>query len=414
MLRTAKRTLGLAIAALVLALTVVPRPAVAQSFSPVAVVNDQIITGYDVDQRVLLLRSASAGPGTVSREAALDALVEDTLRLQAARRAGIDPSAEEIDAGFAELARLSRREPSEVRTFFRSQGVSDEALALQIKAEVAWRQLILQRYGARARVSDSDIAEAGGTTSAGPAEPEYLIAEMRFPVSAGGEAAATTRARQVIGRLSQGERFTVVAREVSAGPTASAGGDLGWIARSALSPAAADAVSRMSVDRVSEPFVDGDDVVLLGLRQIRDDGAAAERYRLAQIVVAVAKNAPQSQADIALARATQVRSQLRSCTDVDALKGQYAPISGDIGYLAVADMPASVRTAVAGLQVGQITQPVRSNDGFHVFVVCDKQAAAPSAAPQQNVASELRAKRLERYSRSLLRELRREAVIDRR
>lgn len=387
----------------------------AQDFAPVAVVNDEIVTGFDVAQRQLILSSASGGSASVGRDAALDSLIEDTLRLQAARRIGIDPSAQEIEAGFAELARANGRDPSEVRNFFRSQGVTDEALAHQIKAEVAWRQLILQRYGSRARVSESDLEEAGVTSGSAPSGPEYLLAEMRFPIGAQGEAAAMARARQVIGRLAAGERFTTVAREVSTGPTASSGGDLGWVGESALSPAASAVASRMSVDRVSEPFVDGGDVVLLGLREVRG-GGSEDRYRLAQLVVTVAPNAPQSQADIAYNRALQARGQVASCADVETQKSQYAPISGDLGYLTVAQMPAAVRDAVVGLQAGEITQPVRSNDGFHVIVVCDRQSVKATAAPSRQVeaAAELRAQRLDRYSRSLLRELRREAVIERR
>ena len=78
-------------------------------------------------------------------------------------------------------------------------------------------------------------------------------------------------------------------------------------------------------------------------------------------------------------------------------------------------MPGPVREAVSGLNVGDITPPVRSNDGFHVIVVCDKKSSGPTGEARRAAAGgELRAQRLDRYARSLLRELKREAVIERR
>ena len=389
--------------------------AFAQSFAPVAIVNDQIITGYDVEQRALL-NSATSG-GAADKAGALESLIEDTLRLQAARKAGIDPSPEQIRAGFREIARLNNVDATQMQSQLLSQGVTAEALNEQIKSEVAWRQFIIRRFGPRARVSDNEIDEAMGPESdAQPGEPEYLLAEIRFPIGAEGEAAAMAAARQAISELTSGTRFSDVARKVSTAQSASRGGDLGWVPRSKLSPRAASVVGAMNVDRVSPPFVDGSEVVLYGLRGTREVGGGSEvRYKLAQLVVGLLPGAPQSEADAALARANAVRSEIGTCNDVIARAPQYLGISGDLGELTLASMPGPVREAVAGLDVGQITQPVRSNDGFHVIAVCDKTQSGPSGeAKREQAENALRAQRLDRYARSYLRELKREAVIDRR
>lgn len=313
----ARRTRSCFIAAAlatILALGVGER-AMAQSFAPVAVVNDQIITGYDVAQRARLMSIASGGSETVGTDTALDALIEDTLRIQAARRAGIDPSQDEVRAGFDEISRLNKRDPEQMRSYFRSQGVSDEALDMQMKAEVAWRQLIRQRYGNRSRVSQEEVQQA----------------------------------------VAQGDVVT---------------------------PAAAQTV-----------------------------------YRLSQLVVPLDPNAPQSVADAAMAQANAVRGQLTSCADVEARKAGYHKISGDVGSMSLASMPDPVRNAVSGLEAGQITQPVRSNDGIHVIVVCEKNTAeAKTPADDQilQAAQTLQAERLARYAKSLLRDLRRDAVIEKR
>ena len=390
--------------------------AAAQSFAPVAVVNDQVITGYDVAQRALL-NSITAGGGASDSKKALSDLIDDILRLQAAQRAGIDPTPAEVRTGFAEISRLNQRDPNQMRSGFLSRGVSEEALDSQIKAEVAWRQLILQRFGTRATVTEGDVDEMMvSETDAKPGETEYLLAEMRFPIADGGEAAARAKAERIVGILSSGRRFSEIARTESSGPTALSGGDLGWNARSNLSAQAAPIVASMNVDRISEPFVDGTDVVLLGLRATREAGGGnVTTYTLSQLVVGVEPGASQAEANAALARANAVRGELTTCADVASRQSQYLPISGELGDLTLAAMPGPVREAVTGLEVGNITQPVRSNDGFHVIIVCDKKASGPSPdAKRARASGQLRSERLERFARSLLRELKREAVIERR
>lgn len=404
---------------LALALSVSAAPfggaAMAQSFAPVAIVNDQVITGYDVEQRALL-NSITRG-GSADTAAALTELIEDTLRLQAARRSGVDPTPEQVRAGFDEISRINRRDPAQMRSGLLSRGISSEALDAQVKAEVAWRQYIIQRYGARAAPTERDVEQMMPQESgAAPGETEYRLSELRFPIGADGEAAAMQRAQQAIAAMKTGQRFSEVARERSSGPTAATGGELGWVARSGLSPAGAQAVSSMNNDRASAPFVDGDEVVVYGLRDTREAGGGETTiYTLAQLVVGVQPNATQATADAALAQANAVRAEISTCADVEARSSQYLPISGSLGELRLEAMPGPVREAVAGLDTGQITQPVRSNDGFHVIVVCDKTSTGPTRDTRRAQATgQLRAERLERYAKSLLRELKREAVIERR
>ncbi len=389
--------------------------AFAQSFAPVVVVNDQIITGYDVEQRARLIAVTSGS--SPSQEAALEALIEDTLRLQAAQRAGIDPTNEQVRAGFDEISRRNNRDPEQMRSGLLSEGITTEALDSQIKSEVAWRQLILRRFANRVRISDSDVdAMVEPESDAKPGEPEYLLAEMRFPIGPGGEAAAKNVARQTIAQLGKGERFTVLARQISSGPTAAAGGDLGWVAQSSLSDIARPVVAAMNVDRVSAPFVDGTDVVIYGLREIRIGGERGKTsFKLAQLVVGVPPGSSQQTADVALARANAVRGEIGNCQDVLDRAPNFLDISGDLGDIELSVLPGPVREAVARLDVGGITQPVRSNDGFHVIVVCDKKSDGPTEEVlRERASSQLRSQRLERYARGFLRELKREAVIDRR
>ena len=403
----------------VVPMSFVPSAVMAQSFAPVAIVNDEIITGYDVDQRQRLLAAASGGSGAPGREVVIQQLIDDALRLQAARAAGIVPTQEQIKQGFDELSRSNGREGDTMRRYFNSQGVTQKSLDRQVAAEVAWRELVPRTFLPRIRISEAEIDDAMGVDKGGSAtstETEYLISEIRLPIGAEGETVAMNRARLVLQELRQGGNFGQVARQVSQAPSALAGGDRGWVPASVLSDKVRAVAEAMTSDRVSAPFVDGNEVVLIGLRDVRAPGSAAnETYVMSQIVVGVAPNAPQSIANDALDQARAARARITDCASIEAIKDEYLPISGDLGQLTTAQMPAPVREAVVALPVGGISEPVRSNDGFHILVVCDKITAEAANAPEVGqMRNRLTAQKLARHSQSFLRKLRREAVIERR
>ncbi len=407
--------LGASLAALLLGATL--QPVAAQDFSPAVIVNDEIITGYDIDQRRKLLEAAGGG-ASFSRENVIKQLVNDILRLQAARRAGINPTQQEIDDGFAQLSRSQGRDPATMRQYFQSRGVSNKHLDQQIAAEVAWRDLVPRTYMPRIRISDDELSEAMGTSQANPTEPEYLISEIRLPIDARGEQAVLADGTALLQQLRGGSTFGDVARQRSSGLSATSGGDLGWVGLSTLSPTAQRIVGPMTKDRVTRPFVDGNEVVIIGIRDTRGPGSVTPAsYRISQLVVGVAPNAAPSVASTALQQAQAAKARVTDCASVEALKSEYLPISGDVGTLTPEQMPGPVRNAVITMPVGGISDPIRSNDGFHVIILCDKiesGSVKPTGSQEDSARRQLTASKLSRYSASLLRKLRREAVIERR
>ena len=408
--------LAASLAALVLGAT--HRPVLAQDFSPAVIVNDEIITGYDIDQRRKLLEAAGGGE-SYTREEIVTRLVNDTLRLQAARRAGIRPTTAEIEEGFSQLSRGQGRDPQTMRQYFRSRGVSDRHLDQQIAAEVAWRDLVPRTYMPRIRISDDELAEVMGTAEAAPTEQQYLLSEIRLPVDTRGEQAVLAEAGTLLQQLRSGATFGDIARQRSAGISAASGGDLGWVGLSQMSPTVQGIVGPMTKDRVTRPFVDGSEVVIVGIRDTRGPaGITPASYRISQLVVGVAPDAAPSIAASALQQAQAAKARVTDCASVESLKDQYLPISGDVGTLTPEQMPGPVRNAVLTLPVGGISDPIRSNDGFHVIVLCDKiesgENAGPTGSQEDDARRRLTAEKLGRYSASLLRKLRREAVIEER
>ncbi len=118
-------------------------PAPAQTpFRPVAIVNDAVITGFDLAQRTQILAALgypTANPGQLQSEA-LDQLIEDKLKLQAGKAIGITPTPEMIASGIEQYASQTRTTPEQFRASLTTRGVTEQALDDMVGAQMVWLQ----------------------------------------------------------------------------------------------------------------------------------------------------------------------------------------------------------------------------------------------------------------------------------
>ena len=126
-------------------------PALAQQnpFATVVRVNDTAITRFEVGQRQRLREVLRRPDGT--REAAREALVDDRLRMQAAREAGISPSEEDITFGVEDFAARANLTGEEFLAALEDAGIARETIRDFVAVRIAWGEVLRNRFAARAR-----------------------------------------------------------------------------------------------------------------------------------------------------------------------------------------------------------------------------------------------------------------------
>ena len=121
----------------------------------------------------------------------------------------------------------------------------------------------------------------------------------------------------------------------------------------------------------------------------------SERYRLAQILIAVSPNAPPADLAAAKAKADKVRKRAAGGEDFGTLAGQFSDDDskskgGELGYFAPDEIIDQIKTAVSGLKPAEISKVVRTSHGFHILKVEEHDAAGPK--PFAEVQEEIRDK----------------------
>lgn len=233
-------------------------PAGAQTpFRPVAVVNDSAITGFDLAQRQQILRVLGfpADGQEELRTAALEQLVEDRLKLQAAKRMGIEITPELVEAGIQDLARRAGTDPDALRGLMSAEGISGQAMEDMAAADMAWLQVIRARFGDRIRPDESEVDAELALVGDGTAT-EYRILEIGMPIETGDRTEAETRAlaEDLSRRLQAGGDFAAAVARYSMAPSAERGGDVGWISTERMPRQLAAMLAGMEVGEVSPPL----------------------------------------------------------------------------------------------------------------------------------------------------------------
>ena len=182
---------------LTLAITAVAPGAIAQGFGPAIKVNDQVVTKYELDQRIRMLRLFRT-QGDVN-QLAEDQLIEDRLRLQAARDLGIAASDEELQAGMEEFAGRANLTAEQFMTALGRGGVAPESFRDFVRAGVSWRGVVQARFGSRVNVTEQEIDRAIATGGASGSALQVLMSEVFLPLTPGEE----EETRELAARISR-------------------------------------------------------------------------------------------------------------------------------------------------------------------------------------------------------------------
>lgn len=406
------------------ALAAMPESAMGESVA--AIVNDDIISTYDLVQRMRLLAvTAGIQPDEntipqLQREA-MRSLIEERLQIQELRKVEKEHKAEivasdaDVDSELAEVARGNNMTPDQMLASLRAQGIGPETLREQIRAEVSWQGYIRGRYGSRLRIGQDQIKAVQEQLTASASKPQYQISEVVIdPNRVGGIDNAIQGAGQLVSQIQQGAPFPAVARQFSSSPTSANGGDAGWVGSGEVPPEVEAVLEQLRPGQLSNPIVTQDGVYIVYLRDKRA-GSNVQMVSLKQAAVPLAQDASPEQVQAAAALLETLRPQVTGCADLEtkasAVEGVMA---GDLGEAEIAGLTEGFQAAVASTADGKLSQPIRTNAGLHVIMVCGRRQSGAQIPTPQQIESRLFGQQLSMISRRLLRDLRGTATIEQR
>lgn len=119
------------------------------------------------------------------------------------------------------------------------------------------------------------------------------------------------------------------------------------------------------------------------VESIRNDAEEQQRYRIQHILIAVPPTADSAATDEAEQRARDVLQRLQNGDDfaevaATSSDGARALQGGDLGWRTLQELPDFLADALGNMSAGELSEPLRSANGFHVIRLADKQSGDQS------------------------------------
>jgi peptidyl-prolyl cis-trans isomerase SurA len=382
-------------------------------------VNDDIISSYDLKQRMLLLMATSGVQVTQDNYAqfqsqALRSLVDEHLQNQEMTHWKVTVDNKEIDGELTRMAQQSNLTKDQLLAELKKIGVEPGTLRDQIRAQLGWNDLVGGRYHSNAQVGRDQVDATMDKIIADGQKPQYAVSEIFLdPNTAGGMDNAMKGAQQLFDQLNQKVApFQAVARQFSNAPSAANGGDEGWLVSGNIDPQVEATLKTMKVGDISAPIQTKDGVYIYYLRD-KSDGNSDEVVQLKQASVPLPAGASAQQVAAAQLQLTNFKSRAPSCAAVDELGKKTEGVRvEDLGETQLSDMVPEFATALRPLKDNQTTSPMPNGGEMKMLYVCDKRLAGDNALTRDQVQTQLVNNRLSMLGKRYLRDLHNTATIE--
>lgn len=401
-----------------------------------SIVNDTVITDYDLRQRVALYVSTTNVKPTPEamkqiREQVLHQLETERIEILEAQKNNVTVSAADVDRAIDNILKDNHITQDQLTQMLARSNVKLATLRSQIASQVAWSKTVQNQYGDRVEISKEDVDAEMARLAEGRDKPHYLVAEIFQSVdNPEDDDKVRKNMDQIEEQLRSGASFGDVARQFSQNPTAASGGDLGMVVDGQLPKELNDALSKMRPGALSLPIRSTGGYYILYLRG-REEGEGTkvsdqpekpvnphpDSLPLVRVLLPIGPKPPKELLTKVLAFANDLRGHIQSC---DGLSDIVHKIKGavymNLGNMRLSDLSPQIQQALAQTQPGGSAEPFQSSAGVELFVRCDKGPPPKTMVFQMpsrdDIEQQLFEQRMAVLSRQYLRDLRRDADIE--
>ncbi len=395
-----------------------------------AVVDEDVILQSELDRALANIKTQYSGrenqlpPDDVLSRQVLERLVLVKLQVTRAEGSGIRVSDQELNQAINSIAQQNGSNLETLRARLAQDGIDFDEFRRSVRDEIIVQRL-RQSY-AQSRVSVSEGEVDAAIKQQAVTGTQYHLAHILIATPDGADANQIATGKQkadgVKALLDKGELdFNAAAVRYSDSPNALEGGDLGWRSMDEIPQAFLQVMQDMKAGDVVGPLRGPSGFQLLKLVEVRDANAAAStgqtitEYHARHILVRVTD---QQNDAAAKAKIDTLRARIAGGADFQAVARESSEDTnsrgqgGDLGWFPVDAFGPDFGRQVEGVTDGNISQPFRTDAGWHVVQrVATRQTDVGVDNQRAQVRETIGRRKLEEEYNRFLSELRGEAYV---
>ena len=394
----------------------------------VAVVNDGVITQNQLNSRVrsatsqLHRQKVQLPPQEILRQQVLDQMITERALVQTAKEAGVNVDDNDLDQAMVRVAANQKMTPQQMRQTVEKDGITWPEFREEIRNQMMIARVREREVDARVSVTPGEVDNFLANQSVSGAGEEVHLAHIviRIPEGASPETLNKLRLKAVSidDQAKAGKDFGQLAATYSESNDAMQGGDLGFRPLDSLPQVMSSAIANLKPGQVSDVVRSPSGFHIVKLIARRGGGSALPQVQQTHARHILIKVTEVTSEPEARQKINQVHSRLKSGEDFAALAKLYsqdgsAQKGGDLGWLYPGDTVPAFDQAMNALKIGEISNPVQSQFGFHIIQVLERRTTDVSQERQRQRASNaLRQRKLEEANQEWVRQVRDRAYVE--
>ncbi|SAL37332.1 peptidyl-prolyl cis-trans isomerase [Caballeronia sordidicola] len=401
--------------------------------SVVAVVNNDVITERELNDRSNLIvrrlqqQNAPVPPAAQLQRQVLDQMVLERIQLQKANEDNITIDAPTVQRTLERLAQQNQMTLDVYRARIEAQGVPWDTFQRDARTELTLSKLREKEVDSKITVSDAEVANyvasqrgpnAGGGNDL---HLQHIMFKVPENASQADIAAIQAKAEAVLNEAQSGTDFTKLAKNNTQDTDAAKGGDLGFRTQASLPPSIVTAVSSLRPNQVNPQLIrtaGGFEIIKLVERRT-GQGQAADAPKLVQTHVRhiLLRVTDGTSEPAARQKLLEIKADVAKGGDFANYARTYssdgsASQGGDLGWISPGETVPEFERAMNNLKDGEVSDPVRSEYGYHLIQVLGRREAEGSVQQQLDLARQaIGQRKAEQAYSDWLRELRDTAYV---
>lgn len=394
----------------------------------IAVVNDDVITQLELENRLQLIKK-QLGARTqlpdddILRKQVLERVIMEKVQLQIAKRSGIRMNDETINRVIENIAKENKLSMDQFRQVLERDGMAFADFRENIKNEMIINELRKRQVNNKVSVSNQEVDNyLANQANIKNHEVEYHLNHILVATP---EAAtpdqiqkARRRAEALRERIHNGEDFSSIAIGNSDGPNALKGGDFGWRKAEQMPTFFSQIIETMEEDDVSLPLRSASGFHIIKLLEKRSPNQSHEVQQTLARHILIKPNQVVSNED-ARKHLQTLRDRILSGEDFGQLaRGHSADTGsaaegGSLGWSNPGSMVPQFEEQMNMLEPGKISQPFRTQFGWHIVQVMSRRRHDDSEQFIRNQARQVIGKRKsEEAAQNWVRRMRSESYVE--
>ncbi len=386
------------------------------------IIGDNIVSNIDVEDRLkLTLSSSGIDPQKSDRgkfiPQVIQILIDETLYRQEAEKQHIKITDSDIKLSLYNLEKANNVKAGGFKKFIAKRGIDWNVFIDQLTAQMLWNKIIARKIRPQITVTNREIDEKIEDISNSIGSSEYNISEIVIPFEKdkrGAEKRVKALARKLYDKIDEGADFGAVAKEFSRNVSASKGGDIGWIKQRVLPKKITMQIRDLNIGEISRPIKMGEEYHIIKFNGKRalinvtpEDSEVGFKHAFVPTTnTGAALDAEKRQLE-------QKSKSIKNCKSFDVFAREvYSEIPPKLMMAQIKTLNDDIKNMLSSTKVGTVTPVINSDEGLHVFFVCEKTEATPVLAEKEKIYNMIKRRKIELQARKYLRNLRKNAVID--